>query len=781
MNQSEAAPLEVFHASGDSPVDDPLLCDLTEPQMRAVLHEQGALLVLAAAGSGKTRVITRRIAHLITTGVAPWSVLALTFTNKAAGEMRDRVHHLLDPEGSGKSRLVRGLTITTFHSLCARLLRRYVEQAQIPGLTGDYTIYNSDDQSSVIKRVLKRLDLNGSNWPPASVRAVISDAKNQLIDAETYQAQAGDFYSKNLARVYEAYQAELRKANAVDFDDLLMLTARMLLQHEHIRAECQNRWEYLLVDEYQDTNHAQFLLANLIAGEGSPNICVVGDPDQSIYGWRGADITNILDFEKSYTGARVITLGENFRSTEPILAAADRLIRNNQQRRHKDLFTTTPGGGAVQVVLCQNEQHESDIVVDWFKAFTETESPLAWKEMAVFYRTNALSRSIEDAFRASGVPYVIARGTSFYEREEIRHALAYLRITANETDDAAFRRIVNVPTRGLGATSITRIENYAHKNNLSTFRAMRSIGQVPGLTARAVNSAQRFVELIDDLSGGGTFMGEQISGSLADLVQRVIQSSGLEKMYADRARIGKAESDLERPDNLAELISSAAQFEQEYVPENDPSLDVPVAEGRAEPPPLLVMLRAYLESVSLVADADMVDPERGAVTLMTLHAAKGLEFPAVAMIGLEEGILPHFRSRERIAALEEERRLCFVGITRAQRHLLITSARYRTMRGVQERTIASPFVDEISGPGVTFSDQADEVVSSPRRSSSYSGQSDPALVEFPVGTVVRHPRFGIGQVTWTSAGENAKARVRFSSVGEKTLILEYARLVRVGS
>lgn len=779
---------------------DTLLDGLTEAQAEAVCHVDGPLLVLAAAGSGKTRVITRRVARLIALGIPPWSILALTFTNKAAGEMRERTMHLLE----GDPRLLRGLTVTTFHALCARLLRRYADATPGLGVKGDFTIYDTGDQSALVKKVLEAVGMSSSQWPPRTVLATISHAKNELLDAGAFAARAGDFYSKQIAQVYAGYEKGLRAANAVDFDDLLMLTVRMLRKNQEVLAEVRERWKYLLIDEYQDTNRAQFEIARLIAGEGKPdaglpaelaeqsgpNVCVVGDPDQSIYGWRGADISNILEFEEHYPGARVIALGENFRSTEPILANADALIRHNRRRKHKPLFTSKPGGEPVEVVICRDERQEAELVVDWLTARRQEagDGAAAWRDMAVFYRTNALSRVVEDALRAAGVPYVIARGTAFYEREEVKNALAYLRVVANQADEVSLLRVVNTPARGIGKTSVDKISEWAAARGVTLFEAMRRIREVEGLTARAQNAVQGFVGMIDGLTGSGTFMGAEVETSLAGLVERVVRESGLEAMYRAQAQATKSEADAERLDNLAEVVSSAAQFEQEYLPDSDPAAfagAAAMAEGGSSVPPLLAMLRAYLESVTLVADADAVDPAQGAVTLMTLHAAKGLEFKCVAMVGLEEGTLPHSRALESEAEMEEERRLCFVGITRAMRRLQISCAKYRTVRGFSERKIASRFLWELSREHTVVSDRAgmwedeDRFAEAKPEVRPRNGSRSEGAGEFPPGCLVRHPQFGVGRVVAVSGGANARAKVEFRDAGTKTLVLEYARLVRV--
>ena len=754
------------------------LQQLNDVQRQAVTTTDGPVLVVAGPGSGKTRVLTYRIAHIIEKGVPPWEILALTFTNKAAAEMRERAAALLP----GRTR---GLTVSTFHALCARLLRRYAESA---GLKPDYAIYDTADQLAVVKRAVADAGLSTSNWAPRSVLSEISNAKNALLDASGYEAAAGDFYQRTIARVYAAYEKALRKAGAVDFDDLLLLTVRALRADQAAREECLARWRWLMIDEYQDTNAAQFELARLLcASSGPPNIMVVGDPDQSIYGWRGADITNILEFEQAFPGARVITLGENFRSTAPILGVADALIKNNQKRKDKPLYTTREGGEKVEVVTCRDERHEAEVVSRWLAE--RRDEGLGWKDMAVFYRVNSLSRVMEDALRAAGTPYTIARGTAFYHREEIRDALAYLRVLANPADDVSLRRIVNKPARGLGKASLARVEALASERDIPLVEALRitASGALEGdVTARSQGAMARFVALVDSWREGCTLMGVETAGSLQELVERVVRESGLEKHYGKKT-LQSGEPDADRLENLAELISSAHDFDMEYVPEADAAQEiVQQAEDEsaaAETPPLLAMLRAYLESVALVADADAVDPAQGAVTLMTLHASKGLEFGAVAMIGLEEGLLPHSRASESDAELEEERRLCFVGMTRAMERLLVTSASYRTHRGMMDRTIGSRFLEELPEAHVTATD----TTSTPDRGSAtiddYAGGYEAAPDEsddlggLREGIMVRHPRFGVGRVdAILSKGPHPRVRIAFTQAGVKTIVLGYAPL-----
>lgn len=848
--------------------ENPLLSGLTQPQSSAVQHTEGPVLILAAAGSGKTRVITRRIAYLLSIGVPPWQIIALTFTNKAAGEMRERVSTLLAETPSIPPRLrdagTRGLTITTFHSLCARLLRRYAESMQhIPGwaIKPDYTIYDSDDQRSLMKKTIKSLELDSSNWSPRSVLSSISTAKNELKDAAAYEQEAYDFHTRTIAKIYQRYESALRAANAVDFDDLLTLTVKMLRANPDVRTEINDRWQYAMIDEYQDTNNAQFVLSTLLVNPevGAPNICVVGDPDQSIYGWRGADIRNILDFETHYPSTHTITLGQNFRSQPNILKVADHLIQNNVNRKHKNLYTERTDGERPLVTITRSEHHEADIITDWVKLLvegpgipkapserTDTDDAvlraagglepgsLAYKDVAVFYRNNALSRVIEDHLRRASIPYVIARGTAFYDREEIRDAISYLRVVANGQDNVSLARIINKPARKIGKASLNALETFADQTHISTLEAARAVATqrdaVPGVSSVAAGSITRFVEMLNTWTGSGSFLGADVPASLSELVERVIEESTLLTHYKKK-QTKAGEPDEDRIANLEELINSAAEFERSYDPDDDPAFieldkfgnEIPIqAEPVSDAPPLLAMLRAYLESVVLVADADAVDPARGAVTLMTLHAAKGLEFPAVAMIGLEEGLLPGQRALESDDDLEEERRLAFVGITRAMESLLITSSKYRTHRGRSERTIPSRFLQELPqeySEIIDLSDpvwddanddelsrfdsadmswiHADEIDQRPpeersagvgfgaKRASSFNRSATcrskvEVKLGLEVGTTVAHPQFGEGVIErLVGRGMNRRATIDFRDVGQKTLVLQYARLTKV--
>ena len=730
-------------------VDDALLADLTDAQRQAVIHRRGALLVLAGPGSGKTTVVTRRVAALIAQGVPGYRILALTFTNKAATEMRERISALVGLPGRG------GPNVATFHSFCARQLRLDAEAA---GLPRRYSIYNDADRRDALKRAIAEVGLSAQNWAPASVAAAISRAKNRLLDAAAYAADAGDFYSRCVARIYQAYEKILAANDALDFDDLLLRAAALLRQSAPVRTTLQERYQYLLIDEYQDTNHAQFVIAHTLAAAHG-NICVVGDPDQSIYGWRGADLTNILEFEEHYPEAVIVPLGQNFRSTGHIVETAAGLIRNNRRRKHKHLYTELGEGERPTVVVCRDEHHEASLVADYLRlAFDENGVP--WKEMAVLYRINALSRVLEDAMRDAQIPYVIARGTAFYERKEVKDALAYLRLVANTRDEVSLRRIVNTPARGIGKTTLQKIEIFAIDKQLRLFDALGRADEVRDLGPRAVKSISGFVRLIETVRAEGARpLDAGNSAGLAGLVERIVRGSGLEVMYQGAG----AEDERHRLENLNELISAAAQFAP------------PASEDRWKPT-LLDGLTAFLESVALVSDADRIDPERGTVTLMTLHAAKGLEFSVVSMVGLEENLLPHARAAESEAELEEERRLCFVGITRAKRRLLLSRAAVRTHRGRSERTIESQFLRELPSESVLRSDQADEADAE----EAWAAGAASRATSFPVGCIVRHPMFGLGRVeAVTPRPEGASARVAFPTAGTKTLILDYAPLERV--
>jgi len=760
-----------------------LLSNLTEPQRQAVEHVEGPMLVLAGAGSGKTRVVTRRAANLVLgVGIAPWNILAITFTNKAAGEMRDRVGQLLS------ERQARAMTVCTFHSLCVRLLRSYAQQMD---LKSGFSIYDTADQQRIMKQTLKQLNYSSSNFSPSQVLGTISNAKNELKTPADYENVADGFYENRVAKIYPVYQAALKKNNALDFDDLLLMTVQLLRRHEDILIDLRRRFQYLLVDEYQDTNHAQFVIAQVLAGEHK-NLCVTGDPDQSIYAWRGADIRNILDFETHYPDAKVVRLEQNYRSTKNILAAADVLISHNFQRKRKNLWTENPTGESVRAVECSDEQHEARMAVEKLARLRDEEN-LTWGQMAVFYRVNSLSRLIEEELVRRGIPYQVARGASFYERKEIKDTLAYLRAIANPADDVSLLRIINLPSRGISDKTVKAIQARAAAQNTTAAAILEDPQSIPGLKPRAIKSVENFANLIhswrheagfDDSPDGGPPPSAVLS--LRNFVERVLRESGLEDHY----RKDTSEPDELRLMNLGELVSAAQQFDEEYFEWLDANRLNPVEKEQAEdqvelpapPTSLAQRLIDYLEQVSLVSDIDSIESNQGAVTLMTLHAAKGLEFPVVVIIGLEEGLLPHSRAAdEGRDGVEEERRLCFVGITRAQQHLMVTHARFRSVFGKTSASIPSRFLQEMLGDHldqsnlITDADASDELTLD-----TSTGDAQTYGEAFPPGTVVRHGKFGRGRVMKVnSVGSLARAQIQFDTVGVKTLVLEYAGLERI--
>jgi DNA helicase-2/ATP-dependent DNA helicase PcrA len=730
---------------------DELLSDLTAPQREAATHVDGPLLIVAGAGSGKTRVITRRVAYLIAQGIPAYSILAITFTNKAAGEMKQRVEKVVGRPIRDFGKLDQPWpTICTFHSLCLRILRHYADAV---GLPPNFSIYDTADQNKLIKEALKALEISSTNFSPATVHAAISNAKNQLHTPQAFSQSAGDFFQRQVARVYTKYQQLLNQNNALDFDDLLMRATHAFREHPQMLKELQDRYQYLMIDEYQDTNHAQYVMAHALALRHR-NICVVGDPDQSIYMWRGADIRNILEFEKDYPDAKVVRLEQNYRSTKRILRIASELISKNTQRKEKSLWTENDTGEKATLLLCQDEYDEADMVTRQLRELHQN-CDFEWNKMAIFYRINALSRVMEDALRRAGVPYQIARGVEFYNRREIKDVLAYLRVTANPADEVSLDRIINVPPRGLGDTSVRQIQAWGIANGLNLWTALTRAAEVPDVSNRALNAARHFVALIE-LVGGMT----RTKGSVRSIMEAIVTRSGYE------ALLKKTEKGLETGEsalaNVEQLISSAAEFDAAH------------PEGT---------LDEYLAQISLVSDVDHLKDAGGAVTLMTLHAAKGLEFPVVAMIGLEEGCLPHARARGNRDELEEERRLCFVGITRAQERLILTKAAYRTLRGLRERTVTSPFLAEMPQGELLVIDRtgASSGASRDEQRAELALENEKISGQFQKGQLVRHPTFGLGRIREISdLGQHTRAEVDFNQVGRKTLILQYAKLEAVG-
>lgn len=698
---------------------------LTESQKKAVFHISGPLLVIAGPGSGKTRVITFRIAALIDSGVNPRNICAITFTNKAAQEMRNRAFDL------GASA---GAHISTFHSLCVRILRRYAEQAQIKP---NFSIYSESEQRTAMKHAIRDCNLETSNFPPARMRDAVSTLKNKLIDVEAFEGMADDFFSTCLAKIYTHYQQTLFENNALDFDDLLMKTAFVLEQNSEVRDELSNRFKYLLIDEYQDTNHAQYRIAQSLAAKHD-NICVTGDPDQSIYRWRGADISNILAFEKDWPDATVVKLEENFRSTPQILEAADKLIAANTNRKQKTLIPTIDGGSEPEIIPCEDEADEANRLAARIEQLTnEGISP---KDIAVFYRINAASRPLEEAFIKQNIPYQIVRGVEFYNRKEIRDVLAYLKVLVNPADEVALLRIINTPARGIGKTSVDRARGYASSSGMQLYDALKKVKAIDTLKTAAKTKIAAFIDMLEEVK-------KDMQGPVAPLVEKVFAVSGLE---AALKQIG----DKDAIDNVNALIDAAAIFDK-----------------NTEEPSLL----DYLQQIALFSDADSYDNTQDRVALMTLHTAKGLEFDNVFIVGLEEGLLPHERSAEDEEELEEERRLLFVGITRAKQRLHISYARYRTYRGQLMRTIPSQFLFELGIKPEDNSDEADD-----DEDAKYYLEDSQVTAEFYPNQLVRHSKFGLGRITqFTDLGENSTVTVRFNSGKTKTLMLKYASLETV--
>ncbi len=740
-----------------------ILADLNESQREAVTHVDGPLLILAGAGSGKTRVITRRVAYLIEQGIAPWHVLAITFTNRAAGELARRIEAL---------GVARGVTACTFHSLCARLLREFAVEA---GLSPSYTIYDTADQTRLVKLSIERAGVGNAAFTPGKVLALVSRAKLQLKTAAVAEAEADSFAGRKFAKVYQAYEDALTAACALDFDDLLMRMVFLFRDRPDVRDALAARYQYLLIDEYQDTNHPQYILAHAIALD-SENICVTGDPDQSIYSWRGADIGNILDFEADYPNARVVRLEENYRSTTPILDAAGRLIARNRQRRDKTLFTRREGGDDVTILTATDEHTEAAEVVARARALAA--DGIGYDGIAVFYRLNSLSRVLEDAFRRARVPYRIARGVEFFNRKEIKDVVGYLKLLHNAADEVACERIINVPPRGIGSTTLKRLRAYAQAHGISLFAAAERAADVAALGKAAVTKVGQFAKLIGEL-------GALAGGSVKALAEAVVAKTDMEAYL--KAAGGEDGSELA---NVYELITSAAEFDA-------------AGEGG---------LPEYLNDVALISDLDHFDGGSGAVTLMTLHAAKGLEFPAVFIVGCEEGVLPFHRARETDRGDEEERRLCFVGMTRAKTHLCLSHVQYRGIRGVRQRQARSHFVAELHGEHVVEVDvsdppaagglvyhaaddfQPDEPVWQQRRKieavadeeffdADIEAELDAAADGnggLAAGDRVRHPSFGPGRVERIRrTGPYTRVVVDFQRLGRKTLILQYAKLERL--
>ncbi len=717
-----------------------LLDQLNPTQLDAVTHTEGPLLILAGAGSGKTRVLTHRIAHLIDEGfAAPDEVLAITFTNKAANEMKDRVALLVGPDS-------RKMWVSTFHAFCARVLRVYAEKL---GYRREFTIYDSADQVRLVRRCIIELGKDPKRFNPRSFHAQISTAKNLLLDANDYLRQTEGYMAENVAEVYDLYQKRLYENNAMDFDDLIMQTVALLEVFPEVRERYQRRFKYIHVDEYQDTNHAQYRLVNTLAAEHR-NLCVVGDDDQSVYSWRGADIRNILDFERDYPEAKVVKLEQNYRSTQTILNAANAVVANNASRKAKELWTAGDEGERIRVFTAADDYAEARFVVSEILRLVDSGASL--RDVAVFYRTNAQSRTLEDVLVREGVPYQIVGGVRFYERAEIKDAMAYLSVISNQDASVSLERIVNVPKRGLGATSVARLQEYASRNGVSLYDALSEADEA-GLTGKARKACSQVRELFE----GWRVAAREVPPS--EIIEAVLDESGYRAELQAENTV-EAESRLE---NLQELVNAAAEYE------------------RIEPE---ATLDGFLQEQALFSEADRLTGE-GRVTLMTLHNAKGLEYDHVFVVGMEEGTFPHARSMDE-QNLEEERRLAYVGITRAKKTLTLSYARVRSTYGEREYQMPSRFLSEIPERFKAGSVPATGSVSGgstrgsagrggwgsalPRREGRQEG--DAASAAFSAGERVRHAKFGIGEVV---EAQDGKVVVRFGSE-ERIFVPELAPL-----
>lgn len=732
---------------------NPILDTLNDRQCEAVNHTEGPLLITAGAGSGKTKVLTCRIAHLLELGVSPYRILAITFTNKAAKEMKERVQNLVGAQADS-------IWLSTFHSFCAKLLRFEIDGFH--GYTRNFTIYDSSDQLVLIKDCLKKLNLDDKQFTPRSVLATISAAKNVLMDAKAFARQAEDFFQQKVSEAYELYQAKLKENNALDFDDLLFLAVRLLEEKDDVREKYQERFQYVLVDEYQDTNHAQYALTKILAAQWR-NICVVGDADQSIYAWRGADIRNIIDFTRDYPDAASIKLEQNYRSTKTILNAANAVIDNNESRPRKTLWTENPSGNKVIHYQAQTEHDEADYIAGAIYNRHEI-SHEPYGDMAILIRTNAQSRVLEEKLMRYAIPYTMVGGTKFYDRKEIKDVLAYLRLLYNPEDSLSLTRIINVPKRNIGATTMEKVAAYAEGEGISLFEALSSPDAIP-VTKRAQTSLENFAAMIFDLLN-------DIDGmDVLSLIEKVIKDTGYGEMLdKDAEHDPQGES---RKENVGEFLSVA----KDYMDSNP--------DGN---------LQDFLENVALVSDVDDFESSDSKVTFMTLHSAKGLEFPVVFLAGLDEGLFPHSRTLMDPEQIEEERRLAYVGITRAERQLYVTNAITRTMYGRVSAYMPSRFLGEI--PPELVEEYRRKSAMPQSRMTSIPGQQRVSILSKPVATSlpkkhavtdsfakgdkVRHKIWGIGTVLDVIGdGPNMQMKIQFPTKGVRQVVVKYAPLEKV--
>jgi len=730
-----------------------LLADLTPEQREAVTHVEGPLLVVAGAGSGKTRVITRRVAYLALKGIPPNRILAVTFTNKAAGEMRERIEALAGTSGAW---------VSTFHSLCASMLRFSADDI---GLSRNFTIYDRDDQLKAVKEAMHQLEVDTETLKPASALHAIGNAKTQLLSPDELAAQATTYREEILAQVYAAYQKLLDHNAALDFDDLLARAARLLESHAAFRERWQRRFQFLLIDEYQDTNRAQYLIGRTLAAEHR-NLCATGDPDQSIYGWRGATIRNILDFTRDYPDARVVKLERNYRSTKTILRAADSVIVHNSLRHERGLWTENDEGVPLHFLLGESPEDEARQAVHEIRA--RHRKGARWRDFAVFYRTNAQSRSFEEAMVRTTVPLRLIGAVQFYGRQEVKDLLAYLRVCLNERDDLSLERIINTPARGIGQRTVAGLKQWAAEQGVTLRAAVARIAEIADLGGRAQNAVKAFADLVEAFRLAP-------KRPVADLCEKILAESGYQAWL-------EQPENKERLENIEEFVAKAAKFDEEN-PEGE--------------------LADFMQEVSLVSDVDNLDSSADAVTLMTFHAAKGLEFPVVFCTGMEENLLPHANAMETEAEIEEERRLFYVGITRAQKELFLTAATTRAQGGQDWVREPSRFLFEIKRDGLDKAGQRALADFSPSggweepepsyapapekkaerpasRGSRRSSQGPAALGRFAVGDRVRHPQLGEGKIVALQRSEKLSlATVAMKGGGKRVFALEYVRLEKL--
>ena len=721
-----------------------LLTGLNKEQQQAVQHTEGPLLILAGAGSGKTKVLTVRIAHLLAQGVNPYEILAITFTNKAAKEMKSRVEGLV---GDVANRI----WLSTFHSFCAKFLRFEIDS--FLGYNSNFTIYDTSDSQAVIKAALKALNLDDKYYPVGAMIAAISDAKNKLLFASDFRKQARDFYQQKVADVYEYYERELRKNNALDFDDLLLVAVKLLQSNATVLDKYSHRFRYVMIDEYQDTNHAQYLLAKLLASHWK-NIAVVGDADQSIYAWRGADIQNILDFEKDYPNCTSIKLEQNYRSTKIILDAANAVIDNNEGRPEKNLWTDKTEGTKIQHFTAQSEHEEAAFIGDTIAKKHDIHD-VPYGDMAILYRTNAQSRVLEEALIKRALPYTMVGGTKFYDRKEIKDVLAYLRVLYNPFDDLSLLRIINVPKRSIGATTVAKLQDYAREKGTSLFMTLTQLHLIDSIKGKTKEKLEEFGILIF------TLVSEMEDKTVLDILESILDRTG----YLAQLEESTDPQDQARAENIGELLSVAKDFQ-----DTNPS-------GTVED---------FLEQVALVNDVDSFEQEEAKVTLMTLHAAKGLEFPIVFLCGLEEGLFPHSRTLMNPEEIEEERRLAYVGITRAEKELYISNATTRTVFGRTSSYLPSRFIDEIPEELVDGLRAKRKVPDDIKRHvpQHMSVTSRPVtkpivrnevIADWKVGDTAIHSKWGNGKViNVTGEGAGMKLTIEFPTQGVRVVMAKFA-------